>query len=150
MVSCDVCGSTWSCGSVVRRWCCCWCSGRYEFGKALYVGWGASALTVIGGSMLCCNCPSKAAGKTFPPPTQAAARPGAERVWIRNSRTHTSVCCMNTHICLLHEHTHLCTACRRCANQFLYYSMCCNTKTSHEVSKDLNQCVASSIFNKIF
>ncbi|CAM4598605.1 unnamed protein product [Leuciscus chuanchicus] len=50
----------------------------YEFGKALYVGWGASALTVIGGSMLCCNCPSKAAGKTYPPPTRAAARPGAE------------------------------------------------------------------------
>ncbi|XP_056122557.1 claudin-1 [Rhinichthys klamathensis goyatoka] len=55
-------------------------NSRYEFGKALYVGWGASALTVIGGSMLCCNCPSKAAGKTYPPPTRAAARPGAERV----------------------------------------------------------------------
>lgn len=35
---------------------------RYEFGKALYIGWGACALTVIGGSLLCCNCGSKSSG----------------------------------------------------------------------------------------
>ncbi|KAI2667122.1 Claudin-1 [Labeo rohita] len=54
-------------------------NGRYEFGKALYVGWGASALTVIGGIMLCCNCASKPAGKSYPPP-RAAGRPGTDRV----------------------------------------------------------------------
>ncbi|KAK9979011.1 hypothetical protein ABG768_012458 [Culter alburnus] len=55
-------------------------NSRYEFGKALYVGWGASALAVIGGSMLCCNCSSKAAGKSYPPPSRAAGRPGTDRV----------------------------------------------------------------------
>ncbi|KTG39528.1 hypothetical protein cypCar_00008554 [Cyprinus carpio] len=50
----------------------------YEFGKALYVGWGASALTLIGGIMLCCNCASKPAGKSYPPP-RAAGRPGTDR-----------------------------------------------------------------------
>ena len=29
---------------------------RFEFGKALYVGWGGAALTIIGGAFLCCNC----------------------------------------------------------------------------------------------
>ncbi|XP_072544804.1 claudin-1 [Salminus brasiliensis] len=50
-------------------------NSKYEFGKALYIGWGASALTVIGGSLLCCNCGGKgsadAAGPRYP-----AARPG--------------------------------------------------------------------------
>ncbi|ROL48136.1 Claudin-1 [Anabarilius grahami] len=55
-------------------------NARYEFGKALYVGWGASALAVIGGSMLCCNCQSKAAGKSYPPPSRTAGRPGTDRV----------------------------------------------------------------------
>ncbi|KAA0718452.1 Claudin-1 Senescence-associated epithelial membrane protein [Triplophysa tibetana] len=54
-------------------------NSRYEFGKALYVGWGASALTLIGGSMLSCNCGSKAAGKSYPPP-RAAGRPGTDHV----------------------------------------------------------------------
>uniref|UniRef100_A0A8C1TY98 Claudin n=1 Tax=Cyprinus carpio TaxID=7962 RepID=A0A8C1TY98_CYPCA len=54
-------------------------NARYEFGKALYVGWGASALTLIGGIMLCCNCARKPAGKSYPPP-RAAGRPGTDRV----------------------------------------------------------------------
>ncbi|KAI4889767.1 hypothetical protein NFI96_015757 [Prochilodus magdalenae] len=37
-------------------------NSRYEFGKALYIGWGASALTIIGGSLLCCNCGGKSSG----------------------------------------------------------------------------------------
>lgn len=32
---------------------------RYEFGSALFVGWGAASLTVLGGSLLCCSCPAK-------------------------------------------------------------------------------------------
>lgn len=37
---------------------------RYEFGSALYVGWGAACLTIIGGSFLCCSCPAKGAAKS--------------------------------------------------------------------------------------
>uniref|UniRef100_A0A8C1H7I9 Claudin n=2 Tax=Cyprinus carpio TaxID=7962 RepID=A0A8C1H7I9_CYPCA len=54
-------------------------NAKYEFGKALYVGWGASALTLIGGIMLCCNCASKPAGKSYPPP-HTAGRPGTYRM----------------------------------------------------------------------
>lgn len=32
---------------------------KKELGAALYIGWGAAALMLIGGGMLCCNCPSK-------------------------------------------------------------------------------------------
>ncbi|CAJ1063772.1 claudin-4-like [Xyrichtys novacula] len=32
---------------------------KRELGAALYIGWGAGALMVIGGAMLCCNCPKK-------------------------------------------------------------------------------------------
>ncbi|KAL4647608.1 hypothetical protein GN956_G8731 [Arapaima gigas] len=30
---------------------------RRELGAALYIGWGAAALLVIGGALLCCSCP---------------------------------------------------------------------------------------------
>ncbi|KAM9729146.1 claudin-4-like [Menidia menidia] len=32
---------------------------KRELGAALYIGWGASALMLIGGAMLCSNCPPK-------------------------------------------------------------------------------------------
>ncbi|KAJ0004601.1 hypothetical protein NQD34_010815 [Periophthalmus magnuspinnatus] len=32
---------------------------KRELGAALYIGWGASALLLIGGGMLCCGCPKK-------------------------------------------------------------------------------------------
>ncbi|XP_028321957.1 claudin-4-like [Gouania willdenowi] len=32
---------------------------KRELGAALYIGWGASALMLIGGAMLCSNCPKK-------------------------------------------------------------------------------------------
>uniref|UniRef100_A0A8C5U6G8 Claudin n=1 Tax=Malurus cyaneus samueli TaxID=2593467 RepID=A0A8C5U6G8_9PASS len=31
----------------------------YEFGSALFVGWGAASLSMLGGSLLCCSCPAK-------------------------------------------------------------------------------------------
>lgn len=32
---------------------------RYELGAALYIGWAASALLLMGGGLLCWNCPPK-------------------------------------------------------------------------------------------
>jgi len=34
-------------------------SQKKELGAALFIGWGASALLIIGGAMLCVNCPPK-------------------------------------------------------------------------------------------
>ncbi|KAM9269982.1 claudin-19 [Morus bassanus] len=34
-------------------------NARYEFGSALFIGWGAASLTMLGGSLLCCSCPAK-------------------------------------------------------------------------------------------
>ncbi|XP_062987479.1 claudin-1 [Elgaria multicarinata webbii] len=32
---------------------------RYEFGQALFVGWAAASLTLLGGAFLCCSCPRR-------------------------------------------------------------------------------------------
>ncbi|XP_034974986.1 claudin-19 isoform X1 [Zootoca vivipara] len=32
-------------------------NARYEFGPALFVGWSAGSLSVLGGAFLCCSCP---------------------------------------------------------------------------------------------
>ncbi|XP_053176295.1 claudin-4-like [Scomber japonicus] len=32
---------------------------RFELGTGLYLGWGASCLALLGGSMLCCSCRKK-------------------------------------------------------------------------------------------
>ncbi|KAJ8360558.1 hypothetical protein SKAU_G00170830 [Synaphobranchus kaupii] len=34
-------------------------NARYEFGSALFVGWAAASLTMLGGSFLCCSCPTE-------------------------------------------------------------------------------------------
>lgn len=33
-------------------------TGKREFGNALYFGWAASCLLIIGGALLCCSCPA--------------------------------------------------------------------------------------------
>ncbi|KAJ0061637.1 hypothetical protein NL108_005739 [Boleophthalmus pectinirostris] len=35
---------------------------KRELGAALYIGWGAAALMLIGGGLLCCGCPEKEEG----------------------------------------------------------------------------------------
>ncbi|XP_028823496.1 claudin-4-like [Denticeps clupeoides] len=35
---------------------------KRELGASLYIGWGAAALMIIGGGLLCCNCPEKEDG----------------------------------------------------------------------------------------
>ncbi|CAN9503177.1 unnamed protein product [Ophioblennius macclurei] len=56
-------------------------NSRYEFGYALYVGWGAACLIVIGGSFLCCSSHSKAEGK-YPRYTASSSvgQPGRDYV----------------------------------------------------------------------
>lgn len=56
-------------------------NSRFEFGSALYVGWGAACLTIIGGSFLCCNCSSQGSGKSPRyPPSSSAGQPGRDYV----------------------------------------------------------------------
>ncbi|XP_026169686.1 claudin-1 [Mastacembelus armatus] len=56
-------------------------NSRYEFGSALYVGWGAAGLIIIGGCILCCNCSNKSSGKAPRyPPARSAGQPGKDRV----------------------------------------------------------------------
>nr|XP_020442395.1 claudin-1-like [Monopterus albus] len=51
-------------------------NSRYEFGSALYVGWGAAGLIIIGGSFLCYHCSSKDSGKAPRyPPARSAGQP---------------------------------------------------------------------------
>ncbi|XP_041941200.1 claudin-1 [Alosa sapidissima] len=44
-------------------------NAKYEFGAALFVGWAASVLAIIGGGFLCCNCSTDSSGKgqMYPP-----------------------------------------------------------------------------------
>uniref|UniRef100_K7FUD9 Claudin 19 n=1 Tax=Pelodiscus sinensis TaxID=13735 RepID=K7FUD9_PELSI len=34
-------------------------NARYEFGSALFVGWASASLMMLGGSFLCCSCPTE-------------------------------------------------------------------------------------------
>uniref|UniRef100_A0A669F3L6 Claudin n=1 Tax=Oreochromis niloticus TaxID=8128 RepID=A0A669F3L6_ORENI len=54
---------------------------RRELGACLYVGWGAAGLLLIGGSLLCCQCPSgddRYSGPKYSPPKSTT--PGKEFV----------------------------------------------------------------------
>ncbi|XP_077580226.1 claudin-1 [Stigmatopora nigra] len=51
-------------------------NSKYEFGSALFVGWGAAILMAIGGGFLCCHCPGAKSAKAprYPPASGAAGR----------------------------------------------------------------------------
>uniref|UniRef100_A0A1A7WLM9 Claudin n=1 Tax=Iconisemion striatum TaxID=60296 RepID=A0A1A7WLM9_9TELE len=56
-------------------------SQRRELGACLYVGWGASGLLLLGGALLCCQCPSggeRFNGPRYTPPKSTS--PGKEFV----------------------------------------------------------------------
>lgn len=56
-------------------------NAKYEFGAALFVGWAAASLIIIGGSFLCCNCPGKDSSKgTHYPSSGPASQPGRDYV----------------------------------------------------------------------
>lgn len=40
---------------------------RFEFGSALFIGWAAASLVILGGAFLCCSCPRR---ETSYPPTR--------------------------------------------------------------------------------
>lgn len=46
---------------------------RRELGASLYIGWGAAAMLLIGGAMLCSSCPPKE--KKYKPPRMAYSAP---------------------------------------------------------------------------
>lgn len=46
---------------------------KREIGASLYIGWGAAALLLIGGAMLCSRCPPKE--KKYKPPRMAYSAP---------------------------------------------------------------------------
>ncbi|KAM6918215.1 claudin-1 [Xenentodon cancila] len=54
-------------------------NSRFEFGQALYVGWAAACLIIIGGAFLCCNCSDKGSGKAARYPASSSA-PGRDYV----------------------------------------------------------------------
>ncbi|KAG7456847.1 hypothetical protein MATL_G00240300 [Megalops atlanticus] len=54
-------------------------NSRYEFGKALFVGWGAAALSILGGSFLCCNCMGSGSGQARRYP-KTSGTPGTDYV----------------------------------------------------------------------
>lgn len=51
---------------------------RYEFGPALFLGWAAAGLAMLGGSFLCCTCQeperSNSSPQPYRPGPSAAAR----------------------------------------------------------------------------
>lgn len=53
---------------------------RFEFGAALFVGWAAASLLIIGGSFLCCNCSGKDSGKDKRYPSSHSSQPARDYV----------------------------------------------------------------------
>ncbi|KAJ6655489.1 hypothetical protein lerEdw1_005067 [Lerista edwardsae] len=50
-------------------------NAKYEFGQALFVGWAAASLALLGGAFLCCSCPRRETSypSTRPYPKSAPA-----------------------------------------------------------------------------
>lgn len=58
---------------------------RYEFGQALFIGWAAASLCLLGGALLCCSCPRKTTSYPTPRPyPKPAPSSGKDYVWHRS------------------------------------------------------------------
>ncbi|KAL3042728.1 hypothetical protein OYC64_020614 [Pagothenia borchgrevinki] len=58
---------------------------KRELGAALYIGWGAGALMLIGGGLLCCNCPPKDEGSytaKYKAPRSEASAPASSKDYV--------------------------------------------------------------------
>ncbi|XP_004713459.1 claudin-1 [Echinops telfairi] len=53
-------------------------NSRYEFGQALFTGWAAASLCILGGALLCCSCPRKTTSyptpRPYPKPTPSSGK----------------------------------------------------------------------------
>lgn len=53
-------------------------SFRYEFGQALFTGWAAASLCLLGGALLSCSCPRKTTSyptpRPYPKPTPSSGK----------------------------------------------------------------------------
>ncbi|GCB81381.1 hypothetical protein scyTo_0021386, partial [Scyliorhinus torazame] len=47
-------------------------NSRFEFGQALFIGWAAAALTLLGGVFLCCSWTKGNGGRQAYPRSQSA------------------------------------------------------------------------------
>lgn len=57
-------------------------NARYEFGQALFTGWAAASLCLLGGALLCRSCPRKTTSyptqRPYPKPSPSS---GKDYVW---------------------------------------------------------------------
>lgn len=49
----------WTANNVVKNFYNPLAQNKRELGPSLFIGWGASALLILGGALLCANCPPK-------------------------------------------------------------------------------------------
>ncbi|XP_067898931.1 claudin-1-like [Heterodontus francisci] len=58
-------------------------NSRYEFGQALFIGWAAAALAILGGAFLCCSCTKGSggsySGRSYP---RSQAAPSAAKNYV--------------------------------------------------------------------
>lgn len=64
---------SWSANVIIRNFYNPIAVQKREIGASLYIGWGAAALLLIGGAMLCSRCPPKE--KKYKPPRMAYSAP---------------------------------------------------------------------------
>ncbi|XP_066484245.1 claudin-4-like [Tiliqua scincoides] len=53
-------------------------SQKRELGPSLYIGWASAALLILGGSLLCCNCPKKESNNYSARYTAAPSQPRSD------------------------------------------------------------------------
>ncbi|XP_053122552.1 claudin-4-like [Hemicordylus capensis] len=51
---------------------------KRELGASLYIGWASAALLILGGALLCCNCPKKESNNYSARYTAAASQPRSD------------------------------------------------------------------------
>ncbi|XP_070586543.1 claudin-4-like [Erythrolamprus reginae] len=51
---------------------------KRELGSSLYLGWAAAALMILGGGLLCCNCPKKESNNYSARYTSAVSQPRSD------------------------------------------------------------------------
>ncbi|XP_034039876.1 claudin-1 [Thalassophryne amazonica] len=55
-------------------------NARFEFGSALFIGWGAACTIIIGGAFICCSHPRKNSGRPHNTPSRSTGQPGKDYV----------------------------------------------------------------------